>query len=61
MVLIRLASTPLMGLKHDFTILAGKLLAPIDFFESIVDKILVISEPDTGGEENLGVFEFVHS
>ena len=45
-----------MGLRHDLTILAGMLSAPVDFFESIDDKILLISEPDTGWKENLGVF-----
>ena len=45
-----------MGLMHDLTILAGMLSAPVDFFESIDDKILLISEPDTGWKENLGVF-----
>ena len=38
------------------TILAGVLSAPVDFFESIEDKILLISEPETGLKENLGVF-----
>ena len=38
------------------TILAGVLSAPVDFFESIEDKNLLISEPDTGLKENLGVF-----
>ena len=45
-----------MGLMHDFTILAGISSAPVDFFESIEYKILLISEPDTGWKENLGVF-----
>ena len=45
-----------MGLMHDLTILAGILTAPVDFFESIEVKILLISEPDTGWKENLGVF-----
>ena len=45
-----------MGLMHDLTILAGILSAPVDFFESIEDKILLISEPDTSWKENLGVF-----
>ena len=45
-----------MGLMHDFIILADILSAPVDFFESIEDTILLISEPDTGLKENLGVF-----
>ena len=45
-----------VGLMHDFIILAGILSAPVDFFESIEDKILLISGPDTGLMENLGVF-----
>ena len=45
-----------MGLMHDFTILTAILSAPVDFFESIVDKILVISEPYTSGKESFGVF-----
>ena len=45
-----------MGLMHDNTILHGILSAPVDFFESIEDKVLLISEPDTGWKENLGVF-----
>ena len=55
-VLLRLASTPLMGLMHDSTISGGILSTPVDFFESIDDKILLISELDTGLKENLGVF-----
>ena len=43
-----------MGLMHDFIILMGILSAPVDFFESIEDKILLISEPDTSLKENLG-------
>ena len=49
-----------MGLEHDFTILAGILSTPLDFLESIFDKILVISESVTGRNENLGV-SFVNS
>ena len=45
-----------MGLMHDLTILAGMLSALVGFFESIEDKILLISEPETGWKENLGVF-----
>ena len=45
-----------MGLMHDFIILASILSAPVDFLESIEDTILLISEPDTGLKENLGVF-----
>ena len=41
-----------MGLMHDLTIVAVMLSAPVDFFESIDDKILLISEPDTGWKEN---------
>ena len=52
----RLARTPLMGLEHDFTILAGILSTPVDFLESIFDKILVISESVTGRNENFWVF-----
>ena len=37
-----------MGLMHDLTILASILSAPVVFFEPIEDKILLISEPDTG-------------
>ena len=44
MELIRLARTPLKGLEQDFTIFAGILSTPVDFLESIFDKILVISE-----------------
>ena len=43
-----------MGLMHDLTILAGILSAPVDFFESIEDKISLGS--DTDWKENLGVF-----
>ena len=43
-----------MGLMHDFTILTGILSAPVDFFESIEDKISLGS--DTDWKENLGVF-----
>ena len=46
-----------MGLMHYLTILAGMLSALVGFFESIEDKILLISEPETGWKENLGVFE----
>ena len=45
-----------MGLMHDLTSLACILSAPVDFFESKDDKILLISEPDTGWKEILGVF-----
>ena len=42
-----------MGLMNTFTVLVGILLSPIYFFESIVDKIIVIAEPDTRWKENL--------
>ena len=41
---------------HDLMILDGILSAPVDFFESLEDKILLISEPDTGLKENFGAF-----
>ena len=41
---------------HDFTILARYYQLQLDFFESIEDKILLISEPDPGLKENYGVF-----
>ena len=39
-----------MGLMQDFIILASILSAPVDFFESIENKVLLISEPDTSFE-----------
>ena len=56
MELIRLARTPLNGLEQDFTILAGILSTPVDFLESIFDKILVISESVSGQNENIWLF-----
>ena len=56
MELIRLARTPLKGHEQDFTIFAGILSTPVDFLESIFDKILVISESVTGHNENFWLF-----
>ena len=46
-----------MVLMHDLISFASILSAPVDFFESVEDQILLISEPGTGWKENLEVFE----
>ena len=57
MVLIRFASI-LIELEQDFTILTSILSTTVDFFESMFDNILLISESVYGRNEIVWLLEY---